>query len=491
MSSFKLLLSFFLLSFLLPAAADVNQYFDHIKQGPDQLYSFLKEMPKGGELHYHLDGGLFAEKMLQFAAAGNYCLQKETFNIKKPGQPCRDGIPAKQVPHSPELYQQALRAWSMKDFVSSQESGHDHFFNTFPKFMPLASDKQAEFLAEILQRAAKENELYLELMILPDNARSAGFAEHITGLNTLEEKKEVLLANKDFHDNIEQTKLEANSILKKARQRLGCHPSSATKACKITVKFQYYVLREQPLNQVFAQALNGFAAAAKSNDLVAINLVQAEDGPLSMRDYRKHMEIFQFLHQSYPQVHIALHAGELSADIVKPSQLKFHIREAILTGNAERIGHGVAITYEDKSEDTLSHMAKQQIAVEVNLSSNRQILSIFGEKHPLRHYLLHQVPVVLSTDDEGVLRTNLTWQYFEAALNHGLDYPALKQINRNALTYSFLPGKSIWKNPKTAERVNECKQFESAACRTFTAKNQKAKLQWLLEKKLQHFEQKY
>jgi adenosine deaminase len=48
------------------------------------------------------------------------------------------------------------------------------------------------------------------------------------------------------------------------------------------------------------------------------------------------------------------------------------------------------------------------------------------------------VPVVLSTDDAGVSRINMTNEYFRAVHDQGLDYPTLKAIARNALIHSFL-----------------------------------------------------
>ena len=61
-----------------------------------------------------------------------------------------------------------------------------------------------------------------------------------------------------------------------------------------------------------------------------------------------------------------------------------------------------------------------------------------GKNHPLATYLAAGVPVVISTDDAGVSRINMTNEYFRAVHDQGLGYPTLKAIARNALTYSFL-----------------------------------------------------
>jgi len=63
---------------------------------------------------------------------------------------------------------------------------------------------------------------------------------------------------------------------------------------------------------------------------------------------------------------------------------------------------------------------------------------VHGKNHPLATYLAAGVPVVLSTDDAGVSRINMTNEYFRAVHDQGLDYPTLKAIARNALIHSFL-----------------------------------------------------
>lgn len=470
--------------------ANVNTYFNHIKTDPNALYAFLKKMPKGGELHYHLAGGAYPETMLSLAALGNYCLDKKNFIISKNNEACL-GIKSADLAQDPLIYDKAIRAWSMKDFVPGKESGHDHFFASFYKFLAIVADHRPELLAEIMQRAASQNELYLEVMILPDNAHSSSFINQLITLNDLTKVKAQLLNNEAYKANISHTVNEASRILQQAREYLGCDKQPLQKVCHLTVKFQYYVLREQSLDKVFAQALNGFAAAAQSKDIVAVNLVQPEDGFITLRDYQKHMQIFNFLHQVYPQVHISLHAGELSPEAVTPENLRFHMTEAVKTGHAERVGHGVSVAYENDAEHLLETLAQNNIAVEINLISNKKILNISGKEHPLPFYLAHNVPITLSTDDEGILRTDLTQQYVEAVINYNLDYPTLKMFSRNALTYSFLPGKSIWDDAKKALPIPACRNLNSSNCLEFIKNNEKAKLQKRLEEQFSLFEKNY
>jgi adenosine deaminase len=476
------------------AQASVAAYFEQIKNDPNALYAFFQSMPKGGELHYHLAGGPYPETMLALASKGNYCINKETFAVTSSTGFC-DGITTKELANQPELYAKTVRSWSLKNFIPGAESEHDHFFNAFFKFGPLIFGYRPQLVADVIKGAAKQQEQYLELMILPDNGNSLSFGALLKETSSFAQKRKLLLANQDFQKNINHTVNEAELILKKAHQDLGCTTNSTTENCQVTIKFLYYSLREQPLDNLFAQTLNAFEAVARSQhqggSLVGVNLVQPEDGIISLRDYHQQMQMYQYLHQMYPQVNIALHAGEITSELVPPKDLNYHIYDALMTGHAQRIGHGVDIAHEQNAETALNYMANQHKPVEINLISNQRLLNVSGRQHPLNYYLAHHVPVVLSTDDEGILRTNLTAQYVEAVLGHGLDYPTVKQINRNALTYAFTPGKNIWLDADKAQLTPECQDLKSDRCKKFIKNSEKARLQWNLEQKLSAFENQY
>jgi adenosine deaminase len=83
-------------------------------------------------------------------------------------------------------------------------------------------------------------------------------------------------------------------------------------------------------------------------------------------------------------------------------------------------------------------MRKKPVVVEINLTSNDVILGVRGKDHPLPAYRAAGVPLVLSTDDAGVSRIDLTHEYVRAARDYRLGYRDLKELARNSLTYSFL-----------------------------------------------------
>lgn len=491
MSCFRSVLCCLLVLCCSAVHADVNSFFNQINKNPNALYAFFKSMPKGGELHYHLWGGVYPETLLEFAAKGDYCINKKTYEISKASQHCY-GVKSSDVNKQPDVYAKVIKNWSLKDFVARKTSAFDHFFNIFNKNGILITDYGPQILAKIIQGAAEQREQYLEIMILPDNGNSIRFGSLIKSINSFSEKKDKLINNKDFLDNISFAVFDPERILRQTRQELGCDILPQSPSCLVQVRFQFYVLREQPLDSIFAQALTAFETASRSNGVVVgVNIVQPENGINTLSDYRKQMEIFNYLHSLYPKVNIALHAGELAPESVAPKDMSFHIHDAVFTAHAQRIGHGVDIGFENNAETTLNYMAKQQIPVEINLTSNEKLLNVSGNKHPLNYYLAHNVPVTLSTDDEGIFRTDLTRQYVDAVLGHGLNYQTIKQINRNALTYAFMPGESIWVNPANAELIAECQDLNSNSCRDFVKNSEKARLQWQLEKELMDFEQEF
>ena len=57
-----------------------------IRASPEQLYTFLYALPKGGDLHNHLSGSVYAESYIDYAAADGVCVDRKTFTLVPP--PC-------------------------------------------------------------------------------------------------------------------------------------------------------------------------------------------------------------------------------------------------------------------------------------------------------------------------------------------------------------------------------------------------------------------
>ena len=463
------------------------------KQGPLALRAFFYEMPKGGDLHVHLSGAVYAESFIRAAGEDGLCVDTVKLEFTRPERgPCKAGeVPAAEAPQDQKLYDALIDAFSMRTFVPvAGESGHDHFFNTFDKFSGTSKAHTPEWIDEVASRAAAQNEQYLELMETPDFKPAAVLAAKVGFHSDFAQYREQLLAA-GFRNFVPAARAFFDDFETARRQREHCGQAGEQPACKVEVRYIYQVLRGLPKEAVFAQILLGFEVASVDPSVVGINLVQPEDCYVCMRDYELHMQMIATLHALYPKVHITLHAGELAPGMVPPDGLRFHIRSAVEVAHAERIGHGVDIMYEDRPYELLKEMAAKHVLVEINLTSNDVILNIKGEEHPFMLYRKYGVPVALSTDDEGVSRIDLTHEYVRAAVTYPLAYRDFKQMARASIEHSFLPGASLWQ--QSEQPVTQCRgqigrDTPMGACAEFVRSSEKAQQEWELERRFRVFE---
>ncbi|HEX2549222.1 MAG TPA: adenosine deaminase [Gammaproteobacteria bacterium] len=468
-------------------------YFKSIQDDPEKILIFLQNMPKGGDLHYHGGGGSSsAENLMRYGIHGQFCINPQTFVTFKDDH-CSSDNRLDLIPSNTIFYNKIINAWSMRDFHPTMESAHDHFFAAFAKFDNLAAAHNAEILSETANRAGVQNISYIELMTVPDRNASGLLGNKIGWDEDFALLRQKLLSA-GLSDIVANMQKDITDIEVKKQNILACNTSAAEPGCEVKIYYQYVALREQSPANIFAELLAAFEIVSKDPRFVGVNLAQPEDGYISMRDYHLQMQMIAFLHKIYPNVHISLHAGELHSMLVPADGLQFHIRDAIETAHAERIGHGVAVTMEKNADELLKKMAAEQVMVEINLSSNQAILDITGKQHPLPLYLSYHVPVALSTDDEGILRTTLTLEYQKAVLTYHLDYLTLKQMVRNSIYYSFIPGKNLWMDNQY-QTINEACAKDvlrivptSKNCQHFLSTNEKAHVQWDLEKRFDDFE---
>lgn len=477
-------------------------YLETVRDSPAKLWAFLLGMPKGGDLHSHLSGSTYAESYIQWAADYGLCVNNQTMALSVPPtksacDPKQNQIPANTALTNSVFFQQLVDAWSMRNWQFSGETGHDHFFNSFGRFSPATWDSTGRMIAEASSRAAHGHVLYLELMLTPDGTISSGMGQQVPwdgNVNsTLNKLKNAGIAKAAVAGvaNLQAAEAQKDQLLK-------CGTPQADPGCSVTIRYVAQVSRGGALGSVFAQMVTGFTLASDpSSKVVALNLVQGEDSAASMKNFSVQMEMLHDLRSLYPQAHLTLHAGELVPGLVPPEGLKFHIRQSVMVAGAERIGHGVDVMHEDRPGELMEVMAKRNVMVEICLSSNDLILGIKGPQHPLATYLKYGVPVALSTDDEGVSRSEISREFLEAVLDQGLGYAQLKMMARNSLQYAFISGASLWSDPRKFTPVSQCTQdvaamkLTSSGCQQFIAGSEKAKLQWQLEANLMVFESSF
>lgn len=479
------------------AAGEVRaeRYLDSIRKDPNLLLAFLREMPKGGDLHNHLAGAVYAESLIDWAIAGDACVDPKTLYLSAP--PCgleKSTVPAKNALLDPVLYRSMVDAFSMRNWQLSGQSGHDHFFDSFDKFGAAEHGNTGAMLAETAERAASQGEIYQELMITPVGP---AFTEVVqkspwNDSNDVVKMRETMLAN-GMNDAVAAAIKQIDEAEADRKKALNCSASKAAPGCEVVQRYLFQVLRGLPKDVVFAQMLCGFEAVTADPRFVGINLVMPEDYYIPMHDFSLHMQMLQYLHGIYPKVHIALHAGELAEGLVPPEGLSFHVRNSVEIGHAERIGHGVDVMNETRPLDLMKEMAERKVMVEICLTSNAVILGVQGSRHPLREYIRAGVPVALATDDEGVSRSDMSHEYLRAVTDQDLSYTQLKKMARTSLEHAFLPGESLWADGANFAMAKVCVgdrtvQKASASCQKLLDTSEKARLQWKLESQFRDFE---
>jgi len=476
------------------------RYMESVRHQPGLLLAFLQRMPKGGDLHVHLSGAIYAESLIDWASENGLCVDRSTSSLKQDAcDSCElhGSEPFVKCAHQDQLlYDQLVDVWSMRNWHRERESGHDHFFATFAKFGLAMDNHVGAALAEVATRAAADHLQYVELMNTFDGWRARDLGKQVGWDDDFGKFRDKLLLA-GLPDIVKPVIEQLNSDEARKEKLLHCGMAEADPGCGVTLRYLYQVGRGNPPEQVFAQILLGFELSKADPRFVGFNLVMPEDYYVPMHDFDLHMRIIEALRKFYPTTHVSLHADELVMGLVPPEGLRFHIRESIERAGAERIGHGVAVMSERDPIGLLEEMVKKRVLVEICLTSNDAILGISGDRHPLPIYLKYGVPVALATDDEGVARSDMTHEYLRAVETYNLSYDELKRMARASLEHSFIPGESLWSDDRTGKRVAPCGNSQSASghpaeqCGKFLEANEHARVQWQLEEAFVEFEKHY
>jgi len=426
-----------------PASSNVEAAFDRAKASPPALRAFLQAMPKGGDLHSHLSGAIYAESYLRWGAQDGLCVDRGRLALvrcdaacpQEAADACPDVAPIRTAVADRTFRGRLIDALSVRNYEIYARSGHDQFFATFGAF-GAAGGRPAEMLAEVMARAGAQNILYLELMVSPGMAAAAGMLAGQAWDDDLAAMRS-RLADADLDRIAGEVAAGLADTEASARALLGCEAAGAP-GCDVTVRFLAQVIRTRPAAEVFAQIVFGFRLARLSPKVVGINLVAPEDDPVALDDYTRHMRAVGFAARAAPEVGISLHAGELTLGLVAPRHLRFHIREAVEVAGANRIGHGTDVMYEDAPFELLALLKERDVLVEISLTSSAVILGVEGDDHPFPIYRAAGIPVALATDDEGVSRIDLSHEYQRAVETYDLSYDDVKVLSRDSLAYGFL-----------------------------------------------------
>lgn len=510
----------------------VQDYFgliNSVKKEQPELVEALTKFPKGADLHNHLSGSVMPEDFIAFGKAAGDCFGSDPriparYTVASATSPGVCPVGFKPLTRaSSEEEEHLLRSLSMYQFndngLTSIRDGHDQFFATFGRFGAIsgAADKTGPMLAKLLQQEHGEGVSYVETMIsfqsaavnrlanqlrvkYPDKAsfaQSSNYAEMYA-----------YLLSAGLHDSLVAAQNDVAAFVKSTNALLKCETTGRDPACDVLFAFQATVNRNAALPdgsadlaKIFTQTALSCLLAATDSRVIGVNLLSGEDAPVSMESFTTQMQFFSYFHSTFPRVNIALHGGEITPFFVGSNNpaLKDHLSGSILAG-AKRLGHAVSFSYLSEADktDVITLLRQNNTAVEINFTSNAQILGVTGDEHPFQQYFRRfGIPVVLATDDAGVSHASFTDEWLYATRYYRITYPEAVQLARTSLQYSFLPGAPLWQSVVPATVVSQCageilgSPTPGEPCKTYLASSEKAGRQWNYERQLFVFDKAY
>ena len=407
-----------LLAALCPAARadDFGARFDEIVShaSPAQLYAFLYDMPKGGDLHNHAGGANRSEWVYAVCTDPARNGGETFYTCARFAGTADEANPAAHYRTIRSKAYESLGAARPEYVAIGALSADEKAAWLASMRLDGTGDGRTEFFGRIWPRLGQTSEcLPLETELLVDNMKAFG-AEHVAYLET----QFVADGMVDNHGRAIPDE-EAVAFVKR---RLAQPDAVAT---GVTVRFLRTILRFAP--DAESRLERAYAFADSHRDLwVGLNMAGIEENPKGPPS--RFLATFRALRARYPTLALSLHAGEMDG-------ADSHVRDTLLLG-ASRIGHGVNLI---KDPDTLLLLQQsRRVLVEINLISNRLLGYVPDlSRHPFPEYLRTGVPVCLNTDDRGMWDSNMTDEYYTAVTLFHLSWAEILQMGRDSLSHSF------------------------------------------------------
>lgn len=399
-------------------AGDFSARFAELKAAatPEQLYRFLYDLPKGGDLHNHSGGSNIAEWTFSILTDPHRNGGDEFFTrIRFSGQP--DAV-------APAVRFHTIRRFTYEHLAPERRAEYAALASLTPAEreqwcdafrLDAPGEGRSEFFDALWKRLGdvlRNPQVRLEL--LAENIRAFA-AEGLAYLETQFDFSRLF-------DN-DGRPIDEDRGLALLRARLAAPDVTST---GLVVRFQDNVQRFHPQAEQLMRETYRFVATHR-DWWVGVNIVGLEE--------RGHGEPLRFLatlrelRRSYPALPLSLHAGEMDG-------ADRHVRDSLLLG-ATRIGHGINLI---KDPETMLLLQQSRRAlIEINLISNR-LLEYTPDlsAHPFPEYLRTGIPVCLNTDDRGMWDSNLTDEYYSAVTTFNLSWEEIVALGRASLEFAFV-----------------------------------------------------
>lgn len=429
-------------AFSPPVHADsFAERFEQIKKtaSADQLYRLLQQVPKGGDLHQHLNHSYLAEDWLRVAVDPKVTRGNAFYTRLRP----RDCPPEPLL--SPSLSPSSPSPISSLGSPSSDPRREPVRFHTVQRatyeqllpcrkeeYVPLAAlseSEQAEWMSALrIDRPGEGQSEFFE-QIGPRHgelARDPNLARALLIENLRRFGREGLRyveiqgTGPRFH-TARGEPMDVEQSVQVLRSALA---DAAAQGIRVTARFIAIVVRTHP--DAEARLEQAIALVARHRDLwVGVGYAgreQDDRGPAL-----RFLPLFRRMRERYGDIPLSLHAGESTSS-------GSEVRDSLLLG-ARRIGHAVNLLGDPS---TLLLLRGGRFLIEVNLISNLLLAYVPSiRQHPFPEFLRLGIPVCLNTDDRGAWDSNMTDEYFTAVTAFDLRWDEIVKIGRDSLEHSF------------------------------------------------------
>ncbi|HEV2644388.1 MAG TPA: hypothetical protein VGT98_16880, partial [Candidatus Elarobacter sp.] len=264
----RVVAALFVLSLALGARAGADPageraasaYLDGIRSTPLALRRFMQDLPKGADLHNHASGAVYAERLIDWAAADGLCVDL-TYTITactSNGNPIANLLPLTTALKQNGYRDHLIDALSMRFFVPRTESGHDHFFNAFGKFGAATYTHGPQIVAEAVRQAAEDHVDYLELMTTFGYGPAwSAMLKDVAYDPDLDKLRAALSANGRFAKAVDEAAGELQTVETQRNAALHCERQGAARppACDVQLRYIEQVSRNSDRVSVFARTM--------------------------------------------------------------------------------------------------------------------------------------------------------------------------------------------------------------------------------------------
>src|SRR5215469_17039958 len=213
--------------------------FEAARENRTTLRAFLHRMPKGGDLHTHLAGAVYAERFIAWAAQQELCTDPQKVVVPKPQCDRAGAVRASDAMRDQQLYNQLVDAFSMRAFLPTPAlpTGHDEFFAAFEKFGEVSGSHFADMTIDQLRRYDSENVQYVEFMVSSSCRDDRDRFVKAISETTDDASKLKALEASGLGDCVAARRSALTAAIGKIRTALACDTRDAQPGCGVTFRY--------------------------------------------------------------------------------------------------------------------------------------------------------------------------------------------------------------------------------------------------------------